>query len=49
MDRRNGRETFYRIVHAEVVDVLRATERVLALADTRIELCPNYEPGTGTP
>ena len=44
VDRRSGREAFYRIAHSEVVDVLRSAERLLAVTDTGIELCPTYEP-----
>ncbi|NNC79860.1 MAG: helix-turn-helix transcriptional regulator [Acidimicrobiales bacterium] len=48
IDRRSGREAFYRIAHSEVVDVLRSAERLLAVTGTGIELCPNYEPETAT-
>ncbi len=43
VDRRSGREAFYRIAHSEVVDVLRSAERLLAVTGNGIELCPNYE------
>ena len=43
-DRRTGREAHYRIAHAEVIDVLRSAERLLAITGEHIELCPNYEP-----
>ena len=43
-DRPEGRQVFYRIAAAEVVDVIRAGEAVLALTGQRIELCPNYRP-----
>ncbi len=48
VDRRSGREAFYRIAHSEVVDVLRSAEQLLAVTGTGIELCPNYEPETET-
>lgn len=48
VDRRSGREAFYRIAHSEVVDVLRSAEQLLAVTGTGIELCPNYEPETDT-
>ncbi|MDW3215663.1 MAG: metalloregulator ArsR/SmtB family transcription factor [Ilumatobacteraceae bacterium] len=44
IDRRSGREAFYRIAHPEVIDVLRSAERLLEITGTRIELCPNYLP-----
>lgn len=47
IDRRSSREASYRIAHSEVVDVLRSAEQLLAVTGTGIELCPNYEPGTG--
>ena len=43
IDRRAGREAFYRIAHPEVVAVLRSAERLLAATGQRIDLCPNYE------
>jgi len=42
IDRRAGREVFYRIAHDEVIDVLRSAERLLAVSGRQIELCPNY-------
>lgn len=44
IDRRSGREAHYRIAHAEVIDVLRSAERLLAITGKHIDLCPNYEP-----
>lgn len=44
IDRRAGREAFYRIAHPEVVDVLRSAERLLAVTGTHIDLCLNHEP-----
>lgn len=49
VDRRSGREAFYRIAHSEVVDVLRSAERLLVATGAGIELCPNFGPETGTP
>lgn len=42
VDRPDGRQVFYRIAHAEVIDVLRAAEALLTLTGHDIELCPNY-------
>ncbi len=42
VDRRSGREAFYRIAHSEVVDVLRSAEQLLAVTGTGIELCSTY-------
>ncbi len=44
IDRRSGRQAFYRIAHVEVVDVLRSAEQLLAVTGSGVELCPNYEP-----
>lgn len=44
VDRRDGRQVFYRISRSEVIDVIRAAETLLALTGARIELCPNYRP-----
>lgn len=41
-DRPEGRQTFYRIAGKEVVGVLRAAEKLLAVNGDAIELCPNY-------
>ncbi len=46
IDRRAGREAFYRIAHPEVLDVLGSAERLLAVTGQHIELCPNHEPST---
>lgn len=43
-DRPAGREVHYRLVHRELVEVLRASERLLAVTGATIELCPNYTP-----
>ena len=49
IDRRAGREVFYRIAHDEVIDVLRSAEKLLAVTGQHIDLCPNYgdAPGSG--
>lgn len=44
IDRRTGREVYYRIAHPEVIDVLRTAERLLATTGRHIDLCPNYKP-----
>jgi len=44
VDRRSGREVYYRIAHDEVIDVLRSVERLLAVTGHHIKLCPNYDP-----
>ena len=49
VDRRSGREAFYRIAHSEVADVLRSAEQLLAATGTAIELCSNCEPEAGAP
>jgi ArsR family transcriptional regulator, cadmium/lead-responsive transcriptional repressor len=47
-DRPQGRQAFYRIAAPEVVDMLSAAERLLAVHGWQIELCPNYrEPADG--
>ena len=43
-DRRSGREVYYRVAHDEVIDVLRSTERLLAVTGYNIDLCPNFDP-----
>jgi len=42
--RPNGRETFYRVAHYEVAELLRAAEQVLAATGDRVALCPNHAP-----
>ena len=42
-DRREGRQSFYRIAAPEVVTVLRAAEDLLAITGYEVELCPGYE------
>lgn len=41
-DRPDGRQTFYGIASKEVVGVLRAAEKLLAVNGTAIEMCPCY-------
>ncbi|MFP5489245.1 MAG: ArsR/SmtB family transcription factor [Acidimicrobiia bacterium] len=42
VDQRTGREVRYRIADPDVVDVLRAAERLLARTGHQIDLCPSY-------
>lgn len=44
IDQRTGREVRYRIAHPDVVDLLRAAERLLSRTGHQIDLCPNYTP-----
>lgn len=46
IDRPAGREVHYRLAHPELVDLLHAAERVLAVTGETVELCPNYTPTT---
>ena len=41
-DRPDGRQTFYGIANKEVVGVLRAAEKLLAVNGHAIEMCPRY-------
>lgn len=41
-DRPEGRQTFYRVASKEVVGVLRAAEKLLAVNGDAVELCPKY-------
>jgi ArsR family transcriptional regulator, cadmium/lead-responsive transcriptional repressor len=41
-DRPEGRQTFYTIASREVVGVLRAAEKLLAVNGHAIEMCPRY-------
>lgn len=41
-DRPEGRQTFYAIANREVVGVLRAAEKLLAINGHAIEMCPRY-------
>jgi len=42
LDRRDGRQVFYRIARPEVVAVLRAAEDLLGVAGHDVELCAKY-------
>lgn len=42
IDRPEGRQTFYGIASKEVVGVLRAAEKLLAVNGQAIEMCPRY-------
>lgn len=41
-DRPEGRAVYYRIARADVVELLRAAENLLAATGTVVELCGNY-------
>ncbi|MGH2750070.1 MAG: ArsR/SmtB family transcription factor [Actinomycetota bacterium] len=41
-DRPEGRQTFYAVTSKEVIGVLRAAEKLLAVNGTAIEMCPRY-------
>ena len=41
-DRPEGRQTFYAVASKEVVGVLRAAEKLLAVNGHAIEMCPRY-------
>ena len=41
-DRPEGRQTFYTVASKEVVGVLRAAEKLLAVNGHAIEMCPRY-------
>ncbi len=40
--RPEGRQMFYSLAHPELIDLLAAAERLLALTGDAVELCPNY-------
>lgn len=44
--RPEGRQMFYSLAHAELMEVLTTAEQLLALTGDAVELCPNY--GTST-
>ena len=44
--RPEGRQMFYSLAHPELMDVLAAAERLLALTGDAVALCPNYGCGT---
>lgn len=41
-DHPHGRQTFYTVATKEVVGVLRAAEKLLAVNGHQIEMCPRY-------
>ncbi len=41
-DRPQGRQTFYSISNREVLGILRAAEKLLAVSGQRIEMCPRF-------
>ena len=43
--RPEGRQMFYSLAHPELIDLLGAAERLLALTGEAVELCPTH--GTG--
>lgn len=46
VDRPEGRQSFYSIAHPELVDLLRAAEKLLEINGHQIEVCPKYGPGS---
>jgi DNA-binding transcriptional ArsR family regulator len=48
-DRPEGRQVFYRISSPEVLDLLQAAERVLAVHGQRVRLCPRLRAGRRAP
>lgn len=42
--RPEGRQMFYSIAHPELMDLLGAAEKLLALTGEAVELCPTYGP-----
>ena len=47
--RPEGRQVFYSLAHAELMDLLTAAEQLLARTGDAVELCPNYGTPTDTP
>lgn len=47
--RPEGRQMFYSVAHPELMDLIGAAERLLALTGEAVELCPNYGPTPDTP
>lgn len=41
-DRVEGRQTYYRAAHPEIIDLLRAAEHLLAATGELVDLCPTY-------
>lgn len=42
--RAEGRQMFYSIAHPQLMELLEAAERLLALTGDAVELCPNFGP-----
>jgi len=40
--RPEGRQMFYSLAHPELLELLSAAERLLAITGDAVELCPNY-------
>lgn len=47
VDRPQGRAVYYSLAGPEILGVLRSAESLLASVGHQIELCPNYQGGTG--
>lgn len=47
VDRPQGRAVYYSVATAELFDVLRSAETLLASVGHRIELCGNFQTGDG--
>ena len=47
--RPEGRQMFYSIAHPELMDLLGAAERLLALTGEAVEFCPTYGPADTHP
>ena len=47
--RPEGRQMFYSIAHPELMDLLGAAEKLLALTGEAVELCPTYGPTDAHP
>lgn len=45
--RAEGRSSFYSLVHPELVELLRAAERLLAATGDAVVLCPTADGATG--
>lgn len=45
--RPQGRQVFYSLTHPELLELLGAAEKLLAVTGNAVELCPNYGAGTG--
>jgi ArsR family transcriptional regulator, cadmium/lead-responsive transcriptional repressor len=47
VDRPQGRSVYYSLATADLFDVLRSAETLLASVGRTIDLCPNFERGDG--